>query len=89
MVLHECSCFIEFIERVWKKRKREVCRAFPLFRNRLNKFNNTSARLLDSIYMYHMSFNVTLKSHFCRKTLLCFRYVRNVVMDAITFPENL
>ena len=33
-----------------------------LFRNEFNKFNNTRARMLDSIY--HM-----IKSHFCRKTL--------------------
>ena len=33
--------------------------------NELNKFNNTSARMLDSIY--HMT--NTLKSHFCCKTL--------------------
>ena len=32
---------------------------------------------------------ITLKSHFCRKTLLFCYYVRNVVIDVITFPENL
>ena len=32
---------------------------------------------------------ITLKSHFCRKTLKFCRYVHNVVMDVITFPENL
>ena len=37
------------------------------FRNEFNKFNNTSARVLDSIY--HMTFRSLLKSHFCRKTL--------------------
>ena len=35
------------------------------FRNEFNKFNNTRARMLDSIY--HMT--NTLKSHFWRKTL--------------------
>ena len=47
-----------------------------LFRNEFNKFNNTRARMLDSIY--HMT--NTLKSHFSRKnviilslcTLLCY-----------------
>ena len=34
-----------------------------LFRNEFNKFNNTRARMLDSIY--HMT--NTLKSHFLRK----------------------
>ena len=38
-----------------------------LFRNNFNKFNNTRAQMLDSIY----------------------HYVRNVVMDVITFPVNL
>ena len=51
--------------------------------NELNKFNNTRARMLDSIY------HITLRSHFCRKTLEFCHYVRNVVMDVITFPVNL
>ena len=34
-----------------------------LFPNEFNKFNNTRAQKLDSIY--HMT--ITLKSHFCRK----------------------
>ena len=44
--------------------KRDKMRGLPsilsLFRNEFNKFNNTRARMLDSIY--HM-----IKSHFCRK----------------------
>ena len=32
---------------------------------------------------------ITLKSHFCRKTLYFFHYVGNVDMDVITFPEIL
>ena len=47
--------------------KRDKMRGLPsilsLFRNELNKFNNTSARMLDSIY--HM----TLR-HFCRKNVM-------------------
>ena len=43
--------------------------------------------MLDSIY--HMRQRLTLKSHFCRKKLVITYYVRNVVMDVITFPENL
>ena len=39
----------------------KACRAFYLFfRNKFNKFNNTRAGMLDSIY--HMT--NTLKSHF-------------------------
>ena len=52
-----------------------------LFRNEFNKFNNTRARMLDS--------KITLKPHFWRKTLYFCHYVRNVVMDVITFPVNL
>ena len=48
--------------------KRDKMRGLPsilsLFRNKFNKFNNTRARMLDSIY--HMAV-VTLKSHFCQK----------------------
>ena len=65
--------------------KRDKMRGLPsilsLFRNEFNKFNNTRARMLDSIY--HM-----IKSHFCHKTLYFCHYVRNVVMDVIKFPEN-
>ena len=68
--------------------KRDKMRGLPsilsLFRNEFNKFNNTRARMLDSIYHMTNSF----KSHFWRKTLIFCHYVRNVVMDVITFPEN-
>ena len=49
-----------------------------LFRNEFKKFNNTRARMLDS----HLSHDImiTLKFYFWRKS---------VVMDVITFPENL
>ena len=38
----------------------------PLFCNEFNKFNNTRARMSDSIY--HIT--NTLKSHFCRKNVI-------------------
>ena len=62
-----------------------------LFRNKFNKFNNTGARMLDSIY--HMI--LRLKSHFCRKNViilslqLCTTCICNIVMDVITFPSGL
>ena len=57
-----------------------------LFRNEFNKFNNTGARMLDSIY--HMT--NTLKSHFWRKNVIILSlYIRNVVMNVRTFPVNL
>ena len=46
-------------------RKRDKMRGLPsilsLFRNEFTKFNNTRARMLDSI-------KITLKSHFSRKS---------------------
>ena len=51
-------------------RKRDKMRGLPsilsLFRNEFNKFNNTRARMLDSIY--HMT--LRLKSHFCRENVI-------------------
>ena len=38
-----------------------------LFRNEFNKFNNTGARMLDSIY--HMAFKIIFKPYFGLKTL--------------------
>ena len=69
--------------------KRDKMRGLPsilsLFHNEFNKFNNTRARMLYSLY--HMT--NTLKSHFWRKKRYFCHYVRNVVMDVITFPVNL
>ena len=52
-------------------RKRDEMRGLPsilsLFRNEFNKFNNTGARMLDSIY--HMTYKIILKSYFGVKTL--------------------
>ena len=52
--------------------KRDKMRGLPsilsLLRNEFNKFNNTRARMLDSIY--HMT--NTLKSHFWRKNVIIF-----------------
>ena len=56
-------------------------RILSLFHNEFNKFNNTRARMLDSIY--HMPLRLLSGV----KTLYFFLYVRHVVMDVITFPE--
>ena len=54
ILLHECSCFIEFIKRVGEKIKCEACQAFyRLFAKSFNEFSNKGARMLDSIY--HMT----------------------------------
>ena len=70
--------------------KRDKMRGLPsilsLFRNEFNKFNNTRARMLDSIY--HMTLRLLWNLISAVKTLY-FCYVRNVVMDVITFPVNL
>ena len=58
-----------------------------LFRNEFNKFNNTKARMLDSIY--HITLRLLWNLISAVKTLYFFHYVRNVVMDVITFPVNL
>ena len=39
-----------------------------LFRNEVNKFNNTGAQMLDSIY--HLIFKIILKSYFIVKMLV-------------------
>ena len=69
-----------------KLRKRDKMRGLPsilsLFRNKFNKFNNTGARMLDSFY--HMTLN-----YFEISFLPFCYYVRNIVMDVVTFPVNL
>ena len=51
--------------------KRDKMQGLPsilsLFRNKFNKFNNTRARMLDSI---HHDIKNTLKSHFWRKNVI-------------------
>ena len=50
--------------------KRDKMRGLPsilsLFRNEFNKFNNTRARMLDSIYQMT---KISLKSHICCKNV--------------------
>ena len=57
-----------------------------LFRNEFNKFNKT-----DTNNRFYLSYDIkiTLKSHFLRKKLKYCHYVRNGIMDVISFPENL
>ena len=56
-----------------KLEKRDKMQGFQsiltLFRNEFNKFNNTRAPLLDSIYHMTLSW-ITLKSHLCRKNVI-------------------
>ena len=49
-ILHECSYFIEFIKRVEKNRKnKRLAEQFIAFSQRVNEFNYTGARMLDSL----------------------------------------
>ena len=67
--------------------KRDKMRGLPsilsLFRNEFNKFNNTRARMLDSIY--HMTLEY-LKLHFWCENVKSFPNLHNVIMDVIRFP---
>ena len=75
-------------------RKRDKMRGLPsilsLFRNEFNKFNNTGARMLDTIY--HMTLRLILNLNVIILSLCtqrCYgRHMSNVEMDVITFPEN-
>ena len=58
-----------------------------LFCNEFNKFNKTWARMLDSIYQMTLRLLWNLMS--ALNTLYFCHYECNVVMDVITFPENL
>ena len=56
-------------------RERDKMRGLPnilsLFRNELNKFNNTDARMLDSIYHMNLKY---LKMHFWCENVKIFDY---------------
>ena len=55
------SCFIEFIKRVEERDKiRGLLSILSLFCNKFKKFNNTGARMLDSIYHIKIIFMKTL-----------------------------
>ena len=49
-----------------RDKMRGLMRILSLFRNEFNKFNNTRARMLDSIYQMANTF----KSYFCRKHVI-------------------
>ena len=58
-----------------------------LFCNKFNKFDNTGARLLDSFY--HMTLKLLENHNFGVKMLKFGHLLCNIIMDVITFPENL
>ena len=81
-------CLLNLLNELGEKYKmRGLPSILSLYRDEFNIFNNTRARMLDSILSHDIY--ITLKSHFCRKKVYFCHYIRNDVMDAITFPENL
>ena len=71
---------------------RDKTRGLPsilsLFRNKVDKFNNMGAQMLDSIY--HMTLKLLKKiTYYGVKTSRFCHLLRNVIMDVITFPVNL
>ena len=72
-------------------RKSDKMRGLPsillLFRNEFNKFNNTGAQMLDSIY--HMTLKLIKNHIFDVKTSRFYHLLHQVIMDVIMFPENL
>ena len=81
-ILHACSCFIEFIKRVGEKdQMRGLPSILSLFRNEFNKFNDTGARMLDSIY--HMTQKILKNCIFGLKTSIFLLILLNVIMDVI------
>ena len=60
---------------------------FLFFAQGFNKFNNTRARMLDSIN--HMTLRLFRNLISAIKTLQFSHHVCNFFMDIITFPENL
>ena len=56
------------------------------FSRLFNKFNNTGDRMLDSIY--HMVLKLLINAFWREHVKLC-PSLRNVIMDVITFPENM
>ena len=71
-----------FLNKLGKSDKmRGLSSILSLFRNEFNKFNNTGAQMLDSIY--HMALKL-LKITFLREIVKSLSLLRNVKMDIIT-----
>ena len=69
-----------------KLRKRDKMRGLlsilSFFRNEFNKFNNTGALILDSIY--HRTLKILKSCIFGMEMSIFFHLVRNVLIDVIT-----
>ena len=71
--------------------KRDKMRGLPtilsVFRNKFNKFNNTGAWILDTIY--HMTLRLIKNHIFWREKLRFCHRLSNVKMDVIILHTNL
>ena len=61
--------------------KRGLLSILSLFRNKLNKFNDTGARMLDSIY--HMTLKILKNCIFWREKVKILPLLHNVKIDII------
>ena len=80
-MLCKCSCFIEFIKRGGAKMQ-GLPSILSLFPNKFNKFNNTGARMLNSIC--HMTLKLFKNPIFGVKTSRFCHFLHNIIMDIIT-----
>ena len=65
--------------------KCEACRAFTLFLNEINRFNNTGARMLDSYYQ--RTFKLFCNRVFVQKRQDFAKYTRRLCGRLITLPK--
>ena len=78
---------LNLLNELGKEIKCEVCRVtYLFFRNEFDKFNNTRVRMLDSIFH---DIKILKNCIFGVKTSIFSLILRNIIMDVITFPENL
>ena len=76
------NVLLNLLNELWKSDKmRGLLKILSVLRNEFNKFNNTRARMLDSIC--HMTLKL-LKTHCWRETSLFCHLLRNVEMDVST-----
>ena len=81
--MHECSCFISLVNDLGKSDKmRGLPSILSFFRKEFDTFNNTGARMLDSIY--HMTLKLIKNHIFGVKTSRCCRLERSIIMGVIT-----
>ena len=77
--MHECSCFISLVNDLGKSDKmRGLPSILSFFRNEFDTFNNTGARMLDSIY--HMTLKLIKNYIFGVKTSRCCNLERSIII---------